>query len=61
MDVITEAIAPTWFVASLGRSEAQISAGQTVPPEPVLDYLRASIDRMRAEESPDEPPRAAGT
>jgi len=31
------------IAASLARSEAQIAAGQTVPLEPVLDRLRASI------------------
>jgi hypothetical protein len=61
MDVITEAPAPTWLVASLERSDAQIAAGQTVPLEPVLDRLRASIARMRAEAQSDEPPSAAGT
>jgi hypothetical protein len=38
---------PDWLVESLARSEAQIATGQTVPLEPVLDRLRASIDRMR--------------
>jgi len=36
--------------ASLARSEAQIAAGQTVPLEPVLDRLRASIARMQADD-----------
>jgi hypothetical protein len=40
--------APSWLIDSLERSEAQIVAGQTVPLEPVLDRLRASIARMKA-------------
>jgi hypothetical protein len=39
---------PRWLVEVLERSEAQIAAGQTVPMEPVLDRLRASIARMKA-------------
>ena len=39
---------PTWLTDSLERSEAQIAAGQTVPLEPVLDRLRASIARMKS-------------
>ncbi len=39
---------PESIAASLARSEAQIAAGQTVPLEPVLDRLRASIARMQA-------------
>ena len=38
------------ITASLDRSEAQIAAGQTVPIDPVLERLRASIARMQAEE-----------
>jgi hypothetical protein len=52
---------PGWLVESLERSEAQITAGQTVPLEPVLDRLRASIARMRGkqpEATPKTPRRA---
>jgi len=52
MDAIVEKSAPTWMTASLDRSEAQIAAGQTVPLEPVLDRLRASIARMQGEQQP---------
>ena len=41
---------PESIAASLARSEAQIAAGQTVPLEPVLDRLRASIARMQQAE-----------
>ena len=41
---------PESIAASLARSEAQIAAGQTVPLEPVLDRLRASITRMQQAE-----------
>jgi hypothetical protein len=44
---------PESIAASLARSEAQIAAGQTVPLEPVLDRLRASIARMQADEKPE--------
>ena len=43
---------PESIAASLARSEAQIAAGQTVPLEPELDRLRASIARMQANEKP---------
>ncbi len=33
---------------SLERSKAQVEAGTTVPLEPALDRLRASIARMKA-------------
>ena len=46
---------PESIAASLARSEAQIAAGQTVPLEPVLDRLRASIARMQADEKPKTP------
>jgi hypothetical protein len=46
---------PESIAASLARSEAQIAAGQTVPLEPVLDRLRASIDRMQSDEKPKTP------
>ena len=41
---------PESITAGLARSEAQIAAGQSVPLEPVLDRLRASIARMQADE-----------
>lgn len=44
---------PESITASLARSEAQIAAGQTVPLEPVLDRLRASIARMQADQQLD--------
>jgi hypothetical protein len=39
---------PAGWAESLARSEAQIAAGETMPLEPVLDELRASIARMEA-------------
>lgn len=47
MDAVTEKSPPGWMVESLERSEAQIAAGLTVPLEPVLDRLRASIALTR--------------
>ena len=50
---------PESIAASLARSEAQIAAGQTVPLEPVLDQLHASIARMQADDAnakPETPP-----
>jgi hypothetical protein len=46
---------PESIAASLARSEAQIAAGQTMPLEPALDRLRASIARMQANEKPKPP------
>ena len=46
---------PDSIAASLARSEAQIAAGQTVPLEPVLNRLRASIARMQPDETPKTP------
>jgi hypothetical protein len=46
---------PESIAASLARSEAQIAAGQTVPLEPVLDRLRASIGRMQTDETLEPP------
>ncbi len=40
--------APAGWLESLERSEAQLACGETVPLEPVLDLMRASIDRMEA-------------
>ena len=36
------------WAASLAISEAELAAGKTVPLQPVLDSLRASIERMEA-------------
>jgi hypothetical protein len=58
MDAAADKTPPGWLVESLERSEAQIAAGQTVPLEPVLDRLRASIARMR-DKRPDVEPRTA--
>ncbi len=46
--VAPEKPVPESIAASLARGEARIAAGQTVLLEPVLDRLRASIDRMKA-------------
>jgi len=51
---------PESIAASLARSEAQIEAGQTVPLEPVLDRLRSSIDRMRADDEKLKTPTSKG-
>ena len=50
MNYPTSKPVPESMTASLGRSEAQIAAGQTVPIGPVLDRLRKSIARMQADE-----------
>jgi len=47
MDAIPEKTPPGWITEALERSEAQIESGQSVPLEPVLDRLRASIARMK--------------
>ena len=52
---LAEKPVPESIAASLARSDAQIAAGQTVPLEPVLDRLRASIARMQADEKPKAP------
>jgi hypothetical protein len=52
MDTEPDKLPPSWMLESLDRSEAQIAAGQTVPLEPVLDRLRASIARMKAGQGP---------
>ena len=41
--------APASWRESLERSKAQIAAGRTVPLLPVLDWLRASAERLEAE------------
>ncbi len=46
--------APLGWEESLERSEAQIAAGLTVPLEPVLDRLRATIRRMEAKRASTE-------
>jgi hypothetical protein len=38
--------APAGWLESLERSEAQLARGETVPLEPVLELMRASIARM---------------
>jgi len=58
MDAALNKTPPDWMVEALERSEAQIAAGQTVPLEPVLERLRASIARMSAAQAPTEPRRA---
>jgi len=39
---------PAGWLESLERSEAQLARGETVPLEPVLELMRASIARMEA-------------
>jgi hypothetical protein len=60
VDAVTEKAPPDWLIDSLERSEAQVAAGQTVPLEPVLDRLRASIARMQATGAAGEPEQTAG-
>jgi len=38
--------APAGWAESLDRSEAQLARGETLPIEPTLDRLRATIARM---------------
>ncbi len=45
-DILTHG-PPDRPLEALERSKAQIAAGETVPLEPFLDDLRASITRMR--------------
>lgn len=54
--------APHGWMGSLARSKAQIAAGQTMPLLPVLDRLRASAERLEAEQgiAPDEIKQTAG-
>jgi len=47
-DETEQKAAPADWVESLERSEAQIAAGLTLPLEPVLDRMRATIARMEA-------------
>ena len=53
--VAAEKPVPESIAASLARSEAQIAAGKTVPLEPVLVRLRASIVRMQDDRKPKTP------
>ena len=55
MDTIADKTPPGWVTEALDRSETQIASGQTVPLEPVLDRLRASIARMTAGKALTEP------
>ncbi len=41
---------PVGWTESLARSRRQIAAGETVPLLPVLDRLRASAERLEAEQ-----------
>jgi hypothetical protein len=58
MDTVSDKAPPGWLAESLERSETQIAAGQTMPIEPVLDRLRASIVRMKASQTKVEPKTA---
>jgi hypothetical protein len=58
MSVVDNRSPPDWLAESLERSEAQIANGQTVPLEPVLDRLRASIARMKAKQQQPVPKTA---
>lgn len=40
--------APAGWVRDLERSKAELQAGQSVPLEPVLDGLRATIARLKS-------------
>src|SRR5690242_4504902 len=50
MDTIPEKMPPGQVMELVERSEAQIAAGQTVPLEPVLHRLRASIARVQGKQ-----------
>ena len=43
--------APAEWVDALERSKAQIDAGETVPPEPVLQRMRDRLARLEAKRS----------
>jgi len=47
----TRTVAPVEWLESLARSKAQIASGQTVPLLPILHRLRASAERLKAEQS----------
>ncbi len=59
METVADKTPPGWMVESLERSEAQADAGDTVPLEPVLDRLRASIGRMESGKATREPAHKA--
>lgn len=71
MDAVADRNPPPWLVESLERSDAQITGGETAPPEPVLGRLRASIahspeaeahvDRLIVRYEAKEPLQAART
>ncbi len=44
---------PGGWLEALERSEAQLARGETVPLEPMLDLMRASIARMEAKRAAD--------
>jgi len=48
--VDTNAPGPAGWQESLARSKEQIAAGERVPLLPVLDRLRASAERLEAEQ-----------
>jgi hypothetical protein len=54
MDEFTGRTPPDWLVKSLERSQSQIAAGESVPPESFLDELSASIARMKAKRAARE-------
>ncbi len=58
VDTTHQTEAPAEWLEALARSKAQIEAGQTVPLEPFLDRLRASIARMKAKKQAEQEPRA---
>ncbi len=47
-DALETREAPAGWLESLERSEAQLARGETLPLEPVLDLMRASIARMES-------------
>jgi len=46
MDATVDQTPPPWLLEALDRGEAEIAAGRTVPIEPVLRRLQASIERI---------------
>ncbi len=50
----SEKTAPAWLVDKLELSKAQIASGETVPIEPAVELLRASIARMEAKRAAAE-------
>jgi len=53
---LSGAAAPAAWLESLARSKAQIAAGESVPLLPVLDRLRATAERLEAEQRPQAIP-----